>query len=533
MTLRSTLILFPLLCSCASGIEWTRHMALRAYGKGLALSEIDPDEQVKAAVRPQLDYVSVSVERVFFKDVPVALSGSVAVGLEVTGLAPGNRAVKTVLGVKSIGASREVRFDEAIALQPTLYTGREVTISLHFRRMPGSHTQAALGRVQGSWDLLRKIDPALPATLDQPLNIFQQVMEGPATAKEPLWSYQTTFIPFGAIRDKPDRIFTAARHILVLLPPSNTSGAWGRLKPSDIPKFLKVEGGRLLWRHTGREYEATPHIIVNVRRYRRYPRETEVEKFLRRADVLYEQGPAGGFFLLGRIALMSAAEALVHDRILTSQEKNLVREWLQFRHRRYDSDEARSKSDKNRELENYYAQIRSLGVIRQEFGKILYPFEVKDIEYKVASLARRVEALAAELGVAAARLDDLLNTFKLKERVIELTKTKFKDRVIRVAVPQAEQFGAPPDDPTVTNAGVPSKTDPAIVDIAASALAAPPDQRELEEGVKRPFYRKWWFWTVVGVAVVGAAAGSFFALKREYRSGREAPFGPVVPLGRP
>jgi hypothetical protein len=305
------------------------------------------------------------------------------------------------------------------------------------------------------------------------------------------------------------------------------------LKPTDIPKFLKVEGGRLLWRHTGREYEATPHIILNVRRYRRYPRETEVDKFVRRADVLYEQGTAGGFFLLGRIALMSAAEAVVNDRVLTSQEKNLTREWLQFRHRRFDADEARGKGDKNGELEHHYGQIRSLGVIRQEFGKILYPFEVKDIEYKVTSLAMKTQALAAELNQPAARLDDLLNAYQLKERVVELTKVKFKDRVIRVATPQAEQFGAPPNDPSVVNAGTPPKVpDPGVVDIAAAALAAPLDQRELEEGVQQPFYRKWWFWTIVGAAVIGATAGSYFGFKTDYRGGREAPLGPVVPLGR-
>ena len=519
-----------LLCmaSCESGIQWSRHLALRAYGRALVLSEIDPDEQAKAVVRPQLDYVSISVERVFFRNVPAALTGAVAVGLEVTGIAPGGQSVKTVLGVKDVGPSREIRFDEAIALQPTLYTGREVNVKLVFRRMPGEHKQAALGRIQGSYDLLRKLDPAIPESLTQPLRIFEQVIDGPAAANNPLWSYQTTFIPPSAIRDKPDRIFTAARHILILLPPKGTPGAWGKLKASTLPKYLRVEGGRLVWRHSGQEYDATPHVIINVRRYRRYPKATEVEKFMRRADVLYEQGTRGGFYLLGRIALMSAGESLVSDQVLTGPEKNLTREWIEFRRRRFDADEAKGKGEKKTQLEHMYGEIRSLGVIRQEFTKILYPFEVKDIEYKVTTLANQTKELAAELGESLVRLEDLLSVYKLTERVVELTKLKIQDRVIRVSSPSAEQFGATPDDPTVKSAGEP---DPKLVDIAAAALATPPEQKDLEEGLSQPFYKKWWFWTVVGAAAIGAAAGSYYGLSTPYRGGSSVS-GPIVPLGR-
>src|SRR5207237_10439418 len=123
--------------------------AFLAYGNGLQPSECDAEEQAQAAVRPHLDYVSISVERVFFRDVPAALSGSVAVGMEVNGLAANDQPVKTVLGVKSIGADRTVRFDEAIVLQPTLYTGRNLAISLHFRRLPSRDAENALGRIQG------------------------------------------------------------------------------------------------------------------------------------------------------------------------------------------------------------------------------------------------------------------------------------------------------------------------------------------------------------------------------------------------
>lgn len=515
--------------ACQSGVDWTRHLSLRAYGSGVRLSEVDPTEPAKAAVRPQLDYVAISVERVYFKGVPSALTGAVAVGLEVQGIAPGTDPVKTVLGVKDIGPGGEVRFDEMIALQPTLYTGREVQITLHFRRMPAQHKQAALGRVQGSWDLLRKLDPALASTLAQPLSIFQQVIDGPATVREPTWTYSVRFVPMNVAQSSPERVFSAARHILIMLPPKDTAGAWGKLRTSDLPRYLKVENGRLFWRHTGREYEATPHIILNVRRYRRYPRENEVDKFLRRADVLYEQGNQQGFFLLGRIALMSASESLVGDKILTVQEKNLTREWITFRHRRYDADEAGARGDKKGQLEHMYSQIRSLGVIRKEFPRVLYPYEVKDIEYKVTSLAVKSQMLAKELGEPEAKLDELLNAYDLKERVVELTKVKFKDRVIRVMTPQAEQFGAPEGDPSVASAGAP---DPKLVDIAAAALAQPLNQNDLEEGVTQPFYKKWWFWTLVGGAVLGGAAGAYFGMKSDFRGGSSVT-GPFVPLGRP
>src|SRR5207302_959114 len=158
---------------------------------------------------------------------------------------------------------------------------------------------------------------------------------------------------------------------------------------------------------------------------------------------------------------------------------NLGREWIQYRHRRFDGEEARARGEHKVQLEQLYGQVRALGVIRQQFARILYPFEVNDIEYKVASLARQITEVAAQVGDPPAKLDLLLERYKLKERVVELLKVKFQDRVIRVRTPPGEQFGAPANDPTTLSAGAP---DPKLVDIAAAALTESPEQRDLESG---------------------------------------------------
>ncbi len=115
--------------------------------------------------------------------------------------------------------------------------------------------------------------------------------------------------------------------------------------------------------------------------------------------------------------------------------------------------------------------------------------------------------------------------------MVELLRTKYKDRVIRVLTPQGEQFGARPGEPGTVSAGTP---DPKIVDIAASALAAPPpDLTDLEKGVSEPFYQRWWFWTLVGVAAVGAGGVTLYFMRTDTRSGRGLDTGPIAPLTRP
>ncbi len=49
----------------------------------------------------------------------------------------------------------------------------------------------------------------------------------------------------------------------------------------------------------------------------------------------------------------------------------------------------------------------------------------------------------------------------------------------------------------------------------AQAQAAEKAQVSAESGEDRPFYKTWWFWTIVGVGVAGAGVGAFLLLKPE------------------
>lgn len=60
--------------------------------------------------------------------------------------------------------------------------------------------------------------------------------------------------------------------------------------------------------------------------------------------------------------------------------------------------------------------------------------------------------------------------------------------------------------------------------VASAQASTPgvPASGEREPG-RTPVYKKWWLWTVVGVAVAGGVAGTLYATRREIR--REEPFG--------
>ena len=49
--------------------------------------------------------------------------------------------------------------------------------------------------------------------------------------------------------------------------------------------------------------------------------------------------------------------------------------------------------------------------------------------------------------------------------------------------------------------------------ILAEKIVAPDESVEIQAG--SPFYKKWWFWTIVSVAAVGLGTGGYFLLNSD------------------
>jgi hypothetical protein len=479
-----TLTLLGLLSSCSLGIDWKNHASYRCVGKDLTLAHIDPDEVIQGAVSANLHYLTLALDTVFVRNLPGLTGRSVALGLEIHGILPKGRAIQTVLDLKEgVGEHSFLSFDNVALIEPFLYTGQNLTITLHFRAIPDKAAADLRGRIAGAGDLVKKINPSQFSALEAGVDLFKSTI-GAFLEREHSWKYQFTLYPADSVyRDKPELLLTAARHILLLMPPARAPSELRALKPERVMKFLRMRGNRLVWRHNDQEYTETPYIVLNITRYRRYPSpDTELRKVAAEVDKLIEHGSLDA----ARSLLPHLAIAINNDRIITAQEKNLERSWKDLREARIAMLMAEKAGDRQEELRQIEKQIRSLAHVRTHFSRMLYPFELKDLDYRVSQLALRAENLGRDTGLALDPIRALAASYRQA----------------------AERLREPPPRATPTAAASP--------DLAREPPPPLPTWKR--------FYERWWFWTLVGAVAAGAGGATYAATR-----GKGG--GPTVPPG--
>jgi hypothetical protein len=480
--------------SCKLAVDWKSHASYRSMGKDLRLAHIDPDETVEGAVSANLHYITVALDSVFVRNLPGLFGHSVALGLEITGVLPGGKSIQTVLEVKDgVGEHGFLAFDNVAMIEPFLYTGQNLTLAVHFRAVPKDEVQHLKGRLAGAGDLVRKIHPSKFAALETGVDLFKSIM-GAFMKKELSWKYQFTLYPADSVyRDKPEMLLTAARHILLMMPPPDAPSELRQLRPDNVISYLRMRGNRLVWAHNEKEYAETPYIVLNITRYRRYPAsDTELRKVARKVDELIEQGNFDG----ARSMLPQLGNAISQDPIITAQEKNLERSWKDLREARIATAQAKKENNHPDELRQIERQVRLLSHIRTHFTRILYPYETKDIDYRVSQLALRAELLGKEQGLPVDGIQALAAAYK------------------KAAARLAE---APPK---------PKKEPEAVaVDLAKKPPPALPAWKKV--------YERWWFWTLVSVGAAGAGAAAY-GVSRAGGGGAATPEvqGPVIPFAR-
>jgi hypothetical protein len=474
----------------SGGVDWSNHISFRATGPDLHLSQIDPRELVRGRVSRNLHYVSIALDAVFFRNLPGS-SGDpedFVFGVEIQGALPDGRVVKTVSDVRrTAGSNAFLSFDHLMLLEPFLYTGQNITLHLHFRRATPAEAMSIRSRLAGAGSLVRKLNPTAIQALESARQLFAGII-GAVDGRHRAWAYSFTLHPSdGVIRDKPDMLFTAARHILLTTPPPSAPEALRRIRPQQFVQGLKLRGNRLVWKDTEEEYTLTPYIILNITRYKRYPRpDTELRKLVAELRNHIESKN----LVMARRLLPALGAAIARDPVITSTEKNLERAWAELWEARIGAMAAAEASDKAAELGHIARELRLLLKIKAQFRPILEPFELKDITFELGRRRDEAEERAREVGEAPLR--------EVREAL-----RRDEENEKRYAAREREEQEAALKRFTGTSTPVVPPSD---------FLAKAP--RRLDVGVSRDgWYRKWWFWTLVGV-VVGAGAGSAALLSR-------------------
>lgn len=475
---------------CALSIGWSNHVSLRSKGDGVALGHVDADEAVKGAIRANLDYVSIALDSVFVRNLPGLTGRSVTLSLDIQGILPKGKSVRSVLGMQdSVGEHGFLSFDNVAVIEPFLYTGRNLTIRFELRAVPKDAVATVKGHIAGAQGLLKKLSVTNTEALEAGSDLFQTIV-GATASKALSWKYQFTLFPAdGVYRDKPEMLLTAARHILLIVPPADAPAEVRKLlRPSTLLKHLRLRGNRLVWRHDGQEFVETPYVVLNITRYRRYPSpETELRKVARDVDVHIERTN----YQAARGLLAPLGEAIARDSVITVMEKNLERTLREVRELRIASEEASKLGQQREELEALARQARALRHVRSDFSRILYPYETKDFDFRVGQIERRAQTLAPSSEAEAKPVSAEVALYRANvERLNKLLAAPVKP------LSSDESPGPPPRLPSW----------------------------------KRP-HQKWWFWTLIGVGAAALGTAGYFAASRAGGGGETGIPTHVVPVG--
>ena len=466
------------LAACRAQVDWRDHASFRATRGDLSLSHVAPEELVEGVISRNLHYVSIALDTVFFRNLPGLFGASVALGVEILGARADGKPLKTVLDVQvATPDSGFLSFDNVAMVEPFLYTGRNISITLHFKAIAKSATSHIKGRLAGAGDLIKKLDPNSTSALELAGSLFDSVV-GAFFGDQQEFKYSFTLYPADSVyRDKPELLFTAARHILLSVPPPTAPTEFHGLLPSKLMPMLKLRGNRLVFKSSAEEYRQTPYIILNVTRYKRYPKE---DTPLRQAAKVVDGALAQGNLKYARDNMPNLALAISNDAVITQLEKDLERSWFEIREAKLAEQDAAEKQAFDEVLKQKLRQVRYLVGMKQYFRKILEPFELKQIDYELHSGLRKAQELATEKRLAPPE-----DAAKL------VAADRDADRRIVVEKAQAAQALA-----------------------AAAAKKPPPQFTQFEQDgyfTYKPLYQRWWFWaTVLGVA--GGTVGLTYML---------------------
>jgi hypothetical protein len=445
--------LATLALACGPRVNWNYYAPFGVIGdKEPTVSPVDPAAVHHFGVASKLHYISVVVDGVFFRNLPKTQGREVAIGIDMSGGLP--KDVKTVSEpVTAQGPNGMIFFDRPFAIDPFLYRGVPLRITVSFRDVGPSEATILRGRLQSlGMGVARKLVPGAEEKLKLHQTNFESFMGGPTNAGK-VYSYTFSLYPSEMEGVRQDLVLTGGRHVFIGVPSPGSPAFIKKLKPADLAYKLRLAGRRLEWRHDGSEYQDSPYVILSVIRYKRYPSdETPLRTAAKSVDKMIEQQN----WQLARSNLPNIGQALLEDKLITQQERNLEEAWRDVRLAKIELGEAAAKGDKEAQLQAMLKQLKLLGYIGKDFQQILEPYEVKDVRFQARRLGRQARELGKELG----KPDE--------------TVAKVRDEALAsIKVPP------PPPPPRELK---------------------PPEVVKVVVVKPEPFYTRWWFYALVGVA---------------------------------
>jgi hypothetical protein len=462
-------LLGVMLVSCGATVDWRYYAPFRVIGQERAVSPVDPAEIHYAGVAPKLHYVSITLDSVFFRNLPGTVGREVALGVELSGALPGD--VKVVSEpVAAKGPNGFIFIERPFAIDPFLYRGVPLRLTLTFRDIGPAESKNLKGRLAALGLLAGAARKIVPDAVDK-IKVFSEQFESfmGKAHKDKLFTYTFSLYPSDMEGVRQDLVVTGGRHVFIGIPATDSPKFIKKVKPADLVYKLRLAGRRLEWRHDNTEYTESPYIMLSVIRYKRYPaEETALRQAVKKVDRFIEEGN----WKLARSGLANIGTALLEDKTITQMEKNLEQAWKDVRAAKIDAGEAAAQGDKEALLQAYMKQLKLFGYIAKDFQQILEPAEVKDLQFQARRVTRLATDVSAEIG-------------KPPTEVAALSKATL------------ESIKPPPEPPANPLTGL-----------------KPPEVVTITITKPEPFYKKWWFYTLVGVAAAGFLSGGTYAATR-------------------
>lgn len=466
---------------CAGSAEWRYYAPFRLHPQDQVLWNVDPAEIHFAGVASKLHYVSMSVDAVYYRDLPNTRGRQVAIGFELDGALPG-RALKTISEpVTAKQPNGALFFGRPFEIEPFLYRGLPLKLTLTFRDVGPTESKNLLGRLQA---LALGVGRALSADAVDKLAVHQAQFEGflGKAHSGKLHRYTFTLYPIDMDGVRQDLTLTAGQHVFIAIPAQGAPKEITQVRPADLLYKLRLRGRQLEWRD-GREYTESPYVVLSIRRYRRYPRDdAPFRREAQKVDRLIEQGN----LTLARSNLANVATALLEEKAITQMERNLELARQDVRAARIEAGLQVGDTQKAARLAALVRHVKRLGDIGRDFAQILEPAEVKELAFEARRLGRQARELGAELGVPA-----------------EPLAKETGDALAAIKPPVM-----PPASPV--------------------RLDKPPEVVTITVTKPTPFYKTWWFYALSGLAGAGFLSGTAWAVTR----GGAPPAGPRIFVGQ-
>ncbi|MBI3071304.1 MAG: hypothetical protein HYY84_04170 [Deltaproteobacteria bacterium] len=495
-------LVVPLFAGCGGTLDWTTFVSYRVKNNRLAPSAVDPAEASASFIAAELHYARIDLESFFFRDVGGFRGQPLIVGLEVSGVVPG-RTLKTVFDLSKEGHDKGlVRYQSLGAIEPFLYKGDDVVVTVHIQTVVPRETKDLAAQLEGAADFLKRLDPVRAVERSFIGTTLFASTFSPLRRAERRWRYTFTFRGGDRIyRDKSELLFGAGRFVLLALPPTGeASRAELPKKASEFQAQLKLQDGRLVHAKTDEEYTATPHLVLNISRYRRYPKP---DTAFRRASAELRSLVEAGNASLVRGTIPNLRILLNQDPHLSTREKNLERARLDAVSAEVAANEARRSSIPAEELRAVKNWIDHLLLIGRECNVILEPFEREDLLFQLRSLGQRAKEIELAMGQTGAIAEKVAADIKgLREHWTRDNEEIFlAPRVTRTIEPEVlpapARVSAPARD---FDAKAQSHKD-AKKETSSLDVSAPLRQIPAPASPPKPFYKTWWFWTATGGGV--------------------------------